>query len=336
MQIRERKKQTAKVRNEGLLYMLLGFLLGIVIPIFASFTELVRLGESLSVESLRAQYASVPLLMKVMPPLVLAGFAYYSWRRGMVAVERKERYTQQLEEHSVELEKRNETLDRLMYTTSHDLKTPVVNMVGLLRMLKIFRERPGGEAEITKIIEKLEISSERMLETIDDLLLVANLERDLEGQMERLSIRESVGEVIGNLEKLAKRKDASILVDDKEAPELLFSKPSLFTVLQNLVSNALHYSHPDRKPEVHVRSQLHSQGLQLQVQDNGRGIDLSDQGDKLFQMFSRLHNESAGRGVGLYTVQKIMDKVGGEVLVESEAGSGTTFTLIFPKNYIPK
>ena len=343
MQNEVQHNQRKSKNREGLLYLVLGVAIGTVVPFFASAVELLREGNPVTLQGLEAEYLNVPLLMRVLAPFLLGGIAYFTWRRGMKVAREKERYLALLESQSKVLERQNESLtslneslDSLVYTTSHDLKTPVVNFLGLLRMLKVFRAKPGSEAQVDDIVDKMQVSADRMIKTIDDMLVVSRLESENEEASELLSIKETTEEVVGQLSDLLAEKGGEVSIVDEAAPQVIFSKTNLQALLQNLLANAFQFAHPDRRPKVKVSSRLKGERLAIEVQDNGIGIDLKANESKMFGMFTRLHNQSAGSGIGLYIVKKIMDGAGGEVQVHSKLNSGTTFTLLFPKNYIPK
>lgn len=303
--------------------------------------QVVSEGNGLIWSQVWMEYEKIPLAMRIMAPVVVGIIFFVLWRASWRRALAKAAYTAHLEAYSYKLEEQNnvlhnlnDSLDSLIYTTSHDLKTPVVNLVGLLRMLRVFRDRPDGAEEEERIIGKLEVSATRLLTTIDDLLLVSKLEREEQEAPEILSIHEMTNGVLSQLKPLLEEKGARVVLGTEEARRLLMPRTSLEALLQNLVSNAIHFSHPDRQPEIEVVAKNHNGMLAIEISDNGIGIDLDAQKDKLFGMFSRLHNQSKGSGIGLYIVKKIMDKMGGEVKVSSQVGIGSTFTLIFPENYI--
>lgn len=120
-----------------------------------------------------------------------------------------------------------------------------------------------------------------------------------------------------------------LLVDLAGNPGIWFAAKHVYSVLLNLVSNALKYRHPDRAPVVHVRSHRESGRLVVRVQDKGLGLSTAQQ-EQLFHLFKRLHNHVAGTGVGLYLAKKILGNAGGSIQVESELGRGSTFTAAFP------
>ncbi|GAC1378170.1 MAG: hypothetical protein NVSMB30_25910 [Hymenobacter sp.] len=98
----------------------------------------------------------------------------------------------------------------------------------------------------------------------------------------------------------------------------------------NLLSNALKYHHPDRSPEVRVRSHVEGEDYVLEVQDNGLGLDLTRERD-LFGMFRRYHTHVEGTGIGLFMVKRMLENAGGRIAVHSQVGEGSTFTVYFPR-----
>jgi signal transduction histidine kinase len=97
----------------------------------------------------------------------------------------------------------------------------------------------------------------------------------------------------------------------------------------NLLSNAVKYRHPSRVPLVHLYCYPSATGAVLEVQDNGLGLSVQQQG-KLFGLFTRLHAHVEGSGVGLYMVKRIVENAGGTITVQSQLGIGSTFTVHIP------
>lgn len=343
MQKSELNNQTKRNNRQGLFYMLMGISIGLAVPFFASLAELLLKGKPFGFSGIMEEYSALPVLMRIMPPLLLGGVGYFTWHKGQKVAREKEGYLARLEAQSKELERQNmdlkslnDSLDNLVYTTSHDLKTPVVNFVGLLRMMKVMRGRPGSEEELDNIVQKLEFSADRMIRTIDDMVVVSRLEHEEAEDAELLSIKQTAEEVVVQLNDLVEEKGGEVSIFDEAAPQVFFSKTNLQALFQNLLSNAFQYAHPDRRPQITVSSKVKGEQLAIEVEDNGIGIDLQANEGKLFNMFTRLHSHSAGSGIGLYIVKKIMDSIGGEVQVKSQLNVGTTFILLFPQNHLPK
>jgi signal transduction histidine kinase len=100
-------------------------------------------------------------------------------------------------------------------------------------------------------------------------------------------------------------------------------------VVYNLLSNALKYCAPDRPAVVQLRCRREADTAVLEVQDNGIGLDASQQA-RVFGMFQRVHTHVEGAGIGLYMVKKIVENIGGTVTLRSEPGVGSTFTVSLP------
>ena len=134
-----------------------------------------------------------------------------------------------------------------------------------------------------------------------------------------------LAEVKLTIKDLIARYKAEIADDFTAAPTVSFSRKNLRSILYNLVSNAIKYSSPDRKPQVAISTRRENGFFLLQVTDNGLGIPEKDQ-DKLFQMFKRLHTHVEGTGVGMAIVKRIIENNGGRIELQSQSGLGSTFT----------
>jgi len=101
----------------------------------------------------------------------------------------------------------------------------------------------------------------------------------------------------------------------------------LESILLNLVSNAIRYSNPDRKPVISITWSEENNIKTLQISDNGIGIDLEKYGDKIFGMYKTFSNNIDSRGIGLFITKNQIDAMGGNISVESEPNVGTTFKI---------
>ncbi|MCU0451465.1 MAG: ATP-binding protein [Bernardetiaceae bacterium] len=105
----------------------------------------------------------------------------------------------------------------------------------------------------------------------------------------------------------------------------------LYSILLNLVSNAIKYRHPQRPLRIVIATQQVNGFVRLSVRDNGLGMNLNGKADQIFALYKRLHNHVDGKGLGLYLVKTQAEVLGGRVEVESQEGTGSTFT-IYLKN----
>ena len=221
-----------------------------------------------------------------------------------------------------ELNKINTDLDNFIYTASHDLKAPISNVEGLINTLFSEIELPKDLIHLKELIYK---SIEKFRNTIKDLTEVSKVQKETGEDVELINFAELMSETTENIHDLIEKSGATISTSF-ETPDLLFSKKNIRSILYNLISNAVKYSSPDRKPVIKVSAKKDGEFIQLAVADNGLGIKAS-QKDKVFIMFKRLHDHVEGTGIGLYIVKRIVENSGGKIEVESEEGKGSVFRL---------
>ncbi|MBC3540997.1 PAS domain S-box protein [Rufibacter sediminis] len=236
------------------------------------------------------------------------------------------RHNEELTQKNQELVRINNDLDSFVYTASHDLKSPITNLEGLLSAL---REDLGPEAEKhTQILSLMKGSLETLRKVILDLAEVTKLQPEKYNQ-ERISVPELVEEVLQNLCNLIQHSGATITIDEMGFEQLYYSRKNLRSILHNLISNAIKYADPKRKPEIKICTYLSDAGEHaLTVEDNGLGIP-GHQVEKIFGMFKRAHDHVEGSGVGLYLVKKILDNSGDRIDVDSKVGNGSKFSVYF-------
>jgi signal transduction histidine kinase len=243
----------------------------------------------------------------------------------VIAKQNLSRYNAELSEKNKELIKVNADLDNFVYTASHDLKAPVSNLEGLFNTL--MEQVPANE-DIKNIKALIEKSLERFRNTIDDLTEISKAQKgDLE-EKENVILSELLDEVCEGIRDQIQSVNGKVN-SDFEVAEIRFSKKNLRSVLYNLISNGIKYSRPGVSPVINISTRMDQEYIVMTIADNGLGI-ASENKDKIFQMFKRVHVHVEGTGVGLYIVKRILENAGGKIEVESEIGKGSIFRLYFP------
>jgi signal transduction histidine kinase len=246
-----------------------------------------------------------------------------------LALERIDQAQALLRDNYEELTRVNIDLDNFIYTASHDLRAPITNIEGLVQAL--VSELPteaASQAQVALIIRLMQDSVERFKRTIDQLTDVSKLQRE-HSAAERVALAAVVEDVRLDLEPLIQSLTAEVAVDVADCPPFPLSEKNLRSVVYNLLSNALKYHDPERRPQVRLRAWCEDQHLLLTVQDNGLGLDPVGQ-QKLFGMFQRLHDHVEGSGIGLYMVKRMIENAGGRIEVKSALGVGSTFLVYLP------
>jgi len=240
-----------------------------------------------------------------------------------------------LEAANEHLTRVNADLDNFIYTASHDLKAPIHNIEGLMKVLvRSLSAESLNEERVVYTTHMIADSVERFKRTISHLTEVSKLQKESNQQAVEVDVAQVVEEVRLDLEPVIEAAGARIEVDVAACPTIQFSEKNVRSIIYNLLSNAIKYRAPDRPPLVRLHCAPEGDYYVLSVADNGLGLDLGEGGDKrekLFAMFKRLHNHVEGSGVGLYMVKRILDNAGGRIEVESTLGEGSTFKVYFKR-----
>jgi signal transduction histidine kinase len=229
-----------------------------------------------------------------------------------------------------QLVRTNDELDTFVYTASHDLQAPIINLRGLVQALEDHLPAQIRQTEdLDALLKMIKSSLARFDETLHQLADIGTKGGENRGSREILNLATVLEEVRQDLAPVLLATEGRLEMDLAGKGDVLFAPQHLRSVLYNLVSNAFKYRHPDRAPVVRVRSHRELGRVVVSVQDNGLGLS-EEQQDQLFGLFRRLHAHVEGTGVGLYLVKKILDNGGGAVRVKSQLGQGSTFTIILP------
>lgn len=225
-----------------------------------------------------------------------------------------------------QLVKINGELDNFIYSVSHDLNAPLSNIEGLINVLKINECYQQDDAK--QIIDLMDVAIGRFKKTLRDLTEIAKLQVNTVSEpQDEVVLEEVLDEVLFSIKNMVSDTHAEIK-SEFTIPKLKIKKISLQSILYNLISNAIKYRHPDRKPEISLRTRTEGSYIILQVSDNGIGMP-ADKLQEIFTMFKRLHTHVEGSGVGLYLVKRIVEAAGGKVEAQSELDKGSSFTVYF-------
>ncbi|CAA7622657.1 PAS domain S-box protein [Magnetospirillum sp. UT-4] len=227
-----------------------------------------------------------------------------------------------------ELTRSNTELERFAYVASHDLQEPLRNVVAFCQLL----ERQMGARLGAEERESLDIivgGARRMRDLVRDLLEYSRAGQ-FEDEREPVKLSDLVAAAAANLQG-AIAESGSIVECDGDVVMAVVELP-MMQVVQNLISNAVKFRHPERKLRVRVHGERTPAGIEIAVADNGMGIDPAYL-DQVFVIFKRLHRPSdiPGTGLGLAICRRIVENHGGRIWAESEGpGKGTTIRLVLP------
>ena len=226
-----------------------------------------------------------------------------------------------------QLVKQNSELQQFSFTVSHNLRAPVASLKGLIYLHRLAKT----DEERAHLIQLFEESTGSLDTIIKDLGKIIDIRHDNFTALEKVSLQTEVDLILQSLNTFIISNEVSISTDFAW-PQLTSIKAYVNSILFNLVSNAIKYRSPDRKPAVRISSRLSEDNVVLEVSDNGLGIDLKKHQDDLFKLYKRFHSHTPGKGLGLFIVKQQLDKLNGRIEVESVPDQGTTFRIFHQKN----
>ncbi|WP_309641843.1 PAS domain-containing sensor histidine kinase [Flavobacterium sp.] len=227
-----------------------------------------------------------------------------------------------------ELTQNNKDLKQFSYITSHNLRAPLSNLTGLLNLM---HEIPVENQELREVINGFSTSTNLLNETINDLVKVVIIKDNPSINKEEVLIKDVFENVFNQLSYLISLHKPILKIELEKVTILNINKAYLESILLNLFTNAIKYRSPKRILRIFVSSKEIDNQIVLVFKDNGIGIDLERNGDKIFGLYQRFHNYSDSKGLGLYLVKSQVESMGGTISVESEVDKGTTFTITFKK-----
>ncbi|MES2733369.1 MAG: PAS domain S-box protein, partial [Bacteroidota bacterium] len=229
-----------------------------------------------------------------------------------------------LREQNDELKKINTELDRFVYRASHDLRAPLVSMLGLINITRL---EPGETQReeyfqlMTKSIHKLDIF-------IQDIINYSKNTR-LEIITAKIDFTSLLSETLEELKYTEGNEDIEKIVDMEEKADFYSDTFRLNVIFNNIISNAIRYRNPRAKSFLHTTIRVTANKVVIEFKDNGQGIATSNL-SRIFDMFYRASANNVGSGLGLYIVKEMIETLDGVIQVESTLGEGTTFRIELP------
>lgn len=233
---------------------------------------------------------------------------------------------QELEHEILERDKLIAELDAYAHTVAHDLKNPLTSLVGYSKLLQSHHDRMSEE-DLERNLRVIGQNGRRMVNIIDELLLLSSVRKLDEIERAVVDMSEVVDEVQARLGDMIAQYEADVITPDAW-PSSLGYAPWIEEIWVNYLSNALKYG--GEPPRVELGASESDGVVRFWMRDNGDGLTPDAQA-RLFVPFERLSQARAeGHGLGLSIVHRIAEKLGGEVGVESEPGAGSTFSFTLP------
>lgn len=252
----------------------------------------------------------------------------------LVLAEQKLLATNQLLENKVsqrtqDLKRKNEELEDFTYIATHDLKMPLANIKGHLEIVELELENPSNDLlkSVDWIKESVKVADQKIQNIID----IARFTAVYKDNFENIDLVELIENQKANIVQSSEDVISSFTYNVVGKKNVLSNKILLSSIVQNIIQNSIKYRKKDKKVNIEININNNLADTKISIKDDGIGIDLKKDKNKLFKMFSRLNVKEEGSGIGLYLSKKMIENLGGKLSVESELNVGSTFILEFPK-----
>ncbi|MGN6394945.1 MAG: PAS domain S-box protein [Mucilaginibacter sp.] len=225
-----------------------------------------------------------------------------------------------------DLIKQNKNLEQFTYIISHNLRSPVANIMGCAQMLKDEELTP---AERESFVDGLAQSISKLDDVITDLHTILQLKNDISEKKEMVDLAEIFADVKNSLGNIIAQTGGEVESDFK-ITKINTIKSFIYSIFLNLISNGIKYQKLGTPPVINVNVCRSGDAILLVFRDNGLGIDLAAKGDDLFGLYKRFHSHVEGKGLGLFMVKSQIETMQGKIEVTSKLGEGTEFRIELP------
>jgi PAS domain S-box-containing protein len=217
----------------------------------------------------------------------------------------------------------NKRLKNFAYIVSHNLRSHAGNIHMLLDLY--IRKHP--EAAENEIISHIKTASASLKETISNLNEVVTINNLVDQNLASINLQNAIEQAVDNVRQLAINADVIITSKVSKSISIEGLPAYIDSILLNFLTNGIKYRSPDRKGQIELSAVLKDNFVILSISDNGLGIDLTKNRDKLFGMYKTFHNNKDARGIGLFITKNQVEAMGGKIEVESEVNVGTLFKI---------
>lgn len=327
-------RQSSAAQNHARVIYISALCFGILISILTGYWISRRLSEPITklsrlVNSAQKSNLAVDLNLKNAAHEIITLTA--SFARLMSKTEEQMREiklkSRQLKQRNKQLRKLNKEQDHFLYSTAHDLRSPLTSLAGLVHLMRIENKAP----EMVHYFDKMEKSISRQEDFIEQIASFSK-NKILKIKPEPLDLQKIFNDTFEHHLYMAgaTRIKREVIVENPNNISIWSDYNRMLVLFNNLISNAIRYSDP-QKPNSFITVHITVWRDEIVVKFSDNGIGISQQHlDKIFDMFYRAHDDSKGTGLGLFILQETVRKMNGSVLVESAAGAGTVFTLTLP------
>lgn len=222
-------------------------------------------------------------------------------------------------------EKQNEKLINFTHIVSHDIRSHTSNLSMILDLYEECEDRD----EQKEYFNMLKQSTNKLSETIFYLNETVAIQSGIKNEKTNLNLKKEVEKALVGINAIVKTSNAQISINVSSEIEILSIQSYLESIIFNLLTNAIKYKSPERNPVISITAEKKNDEIKLSIADNGIGIDLEKNKDKIFGMYKTFNGNPDAVGLGLFMVKNHIESMGGRIEIDSQVNVGTTFNLYF-------
>lgn len=226
-----------------------------------------------------------------------------------------------------QLQNVNKDLVRLNYTTSHDLRAPINNLLSLFELLDLSQIK---DDETMELINYMKLSAKGVKDSLENYLNLMQNAGSNKNNLTEVYFEKVLHKTKSTLSSLLSGSNVDIESDFTACKSVVFDQNYMESIFLNLFTNSIKYARPGVSPRIELTTKTQNGQKELIYKDYGQGFDMEKNGDKIFGLHQRFNEIEEGKGVGLYLIHSQLTSLGGSISLESEPGKGATFYLKFP------
>ncbi|NNE75696.1 MAG: PAS domain-containing sensor histidine kinase [Pricia sp.] len=228
--------------------------------------------------------------------------------------------------HLNRLSKVNQELKQWGFTTSHDLRSPINNM---LSMLDLIDPSKIDDEDTEELINYIRLSAEGLKSSLNSFVDVLKEKDAIKEELEEVCFEHIFQKVKKSISTLIRQANANFQIDFSGLESVPFNASFMESIFLNLITNSIKYRKPDVAPMMAITTSQRNGEQTFIFSDNGLGFDLTKVGHLIFNLNQTFHSNEDSKGVGLYLVYNQVTSLGGTIGVDSQVNMGTTFTIKF-------
>lgn len=231
------------------------------------------------------------------------------------------------EKMTSDLLRHNKNLEQFAYIISHNLRSPVANILGLSNMIQSMPEM--NKEDFKRCMEGLVLSVKKMDDIIIDLNTILQVKNSINEKKEVVKFSALVKDIKLSIHNLIKTENIDIKTNFIKENNFFTVKSYLYSIFFNLILNSIKYRQPNKPASIEITTSKNNGKLLLSFKDNGLGIDIKAHAGKIFGLYKKFHPHIEGKGMGLYMVKTQVEILGGTINVISKVNEGTEFLMEF-------